>query len=379
MKVCLVYDFLTEYGGIERLMVNHARMLQEQGIEVEILTCYYDKKVLEKMGFGNIKVTNISSIKMPSEFLSLVLCFLGFNKLKKISSDLIMSYSFPSNFLIRNLQLKKIDYMNHVPRFLYMSTNDRWDWAKSTPGLKRPVSFILSLLFNEELIKLDKKLVNKNKLVFTNSSFTKAKIDPIYKIKSIVSYPPVDPVFTESKSKINKKFILCSGRIIPDKKFDWLIEICSMMKNKIPLYLSGQCNDSYKKELQRLAKRKNVKLKFLGRLSTDNLVKYYSSAEVFAFPVPLCDYGLVPIECLSCGTPVVLWGDGGGQAEQVVNGKNGYYAKPYNLNDFAKKIDFCIDNKFKNEHKTQIVKLAHKFAFATVKKGFIREIKKILY
>src|SRR3989338_9109983 len=109
IKVCLIYDFLTEYGGLERVMANHANMLKEQGFDIEILTCHYDKDVLKKMGFEGLKVTNISSIKTPSEFLSLALCFLGFNKIKNVKADIFLSYSFPSNFLIRKKIAKKVN------------------------------------------------------------------------------------------------------------------------------------------------------------------------------------------------------------------------------------------------------------------------------
>jgi hypothetical protein len=49
MKICLIYDFLTEFGGLEREIVSHARMLKDEGFEVEVLTCFYEPETLKKI------------------------------------------------------------------------------------------------------------------------------------------------------------------------------------------------------------------------------------------------------------------------------------------------------------------------------------------
>ena len=375
-KVCLIYDFLTEFGGLEREIVNHAKMLKQEGYSVEILTCFYDQNVLDKMGFSKLKVTSICSIKTKSELLNLVFCFLGFNKLKDFDPDLFISYSFPSNYLIRKKHSKKLFYINHYPHFLYLSGKEAGEWARSTKGLKRKVSLLLGFLFRSYLKKLDKILLKQNDVNVVNSYFTQKRLKKIYKVNMKVIYPPVDPIFKPTKKLIKDKFIFCPGRIIPDKKYELLIKAMSYMKNKTPLYFSGQGEEGYKKHLLKLAKSLNVKLKFLGHLSTKSLVKYYSSALCCAFPTPKEDFGLVPAESLSCGTPCVAWNDGGGPTEQIINDVTGFLAKPYNLKDFAKKLDLCIENNLK-KNKKKILSCAKRFSFTTIKNQFIREIKKI--
>jgi glycosyltransferase involved in cell wall biosynthesis len=378
MKISFVYEFLTETGGIERLMANNAKMLQEAGFDVEILTCHYNDETLRNTGLDKVKVKNISTVKTPRESLSMALCFLGLNKIKENKSDLFISYSFPSNYLIGDVKTKKINFLNHFPRWLNADLKDRYLWAKSTYGIKRMVAFFLSILFGKRLRTLDKSLVKNNDLIITSCNYLKKKIDPPYKINAMISYPPVDRVFKESKEKVKEKFILYSGRIIPDKKFDWLIEACSYMKNKVPLYLSGQGNEAYINELKAFASKKGVKLKFLGKLSTEDLIKYYSSAQLTAFPVPVCEYGMIAIEALACGTPSVVWGDNAGPAEQIIDGVNGFYAKPYDLKDFGAKMDKCIDSNLKQKNREKIKDSAKKFSYEDVKAGFVREIKKVL-
>src|SRR3989344_1329334 len=374
MKACLIYDFLTEYGGLERVMVNHANMLKEQGFDIEILTCHYDKDVLKKMGFEGFKVTNISSIKTPFEFLSLAFCFLGLNKIKKINADIFLSYSFPSNFLIRKKKAKRANYLNHLSHLLYFNMKDKIEWASSTQGLKRWTCVLISVFVKDWLKRLDQRLIKKNNLNFVNSKFTKKGLDKLYKIDTILSYPMLDPIFSPSKERIKENFIFSSSRIIPGKKYEWLIEACSYMKNKIPLYISGQYAERYKKSLEEQARRMNVKIKFLGKLSTEDLIKYYSSAALFAFPTPYFEFGLVPAESLACGTPIVVWADGGGQNDELLEGINGYGGKPHDLKDFAKKLDLLADGKFKEKNKEKIIASSKKFSYGEIKKNFIKEM-----
>jgi len=376
-KVYLVYEFLSEQGGLERELINHASFLKKAGYEVKVLTCHFDKKILSLLPFEGIDIEEISSIKTKSESLNLILCFLGLNNLSRYNPDLFISYSFPCNYLIRNKNTKKVNYINHFPHFLYLEGKEKIEWAKSTQGVKRWISVLLSWILGSLLKKMDSSLVRKNDVKFTNSKFTKKRIDKIYSINTIVSYPPIDPKFKRVNFKNKESYIFSSSRIIPDKKYDWLIKSVSLMKNKLPLYIAGSVENSYKQELVKLSEKLNVKIKFLGRLNTEEIRKYYSGAEVFAFAAPLEDFGLVPAEALICGTPIVVWGDGAGPTEQVADGKNGYSAKPYNLKDFAEKLDLCLDSKIKN-NKRRIINSAKKFTASSIEKGFMREIFKLI-
>ncbi len=380
MKVCLIYDFLTESGGLEREMANHAKMLKEEGFDVEVLTYHYDKEVLKRTGFDKIKVKNISFIKTNYEFLnifiSILSSFLGIYKLKE-NADLFITYSFPANYLIRNKKVKKINFMNHYPHFLYLKGKEKITWATSTKGIKRLFVVILSWFLGGYFKIIDRKLVRKSNLCFANSKFTKKRLDKIYGINCIVSYPPISSAFKPYKSKIKDKYIFVAGRVIPDKKYNWLIESCSYMKNKIPLYVSGDGSENYIKELRDMAKKCNVDIKFVEK-DFNSLIIYYTNASVFAFSTPKEDFGLVPAESLACGTPVVVWGDGAGPTEQIIDGVNGFWAKPYNKRDFAKKMDEVIDTKMKQKNREEIINSMRKFSYNEVKKGFVKEIKKII-
>ncbi|PIN89527.1 hypothetical protein COU57_06035 [Candidatus Pacearchaeota archaeon CG10_big_fil_rev_8_21_14_0_10_32_14] len=377
--VCLIYEFLSEQGGLEREIINHARFFQDNGFSVKILTCHLDKNILDLLPFEGLKVEEISIIKTPFESFNLMFCMIGFNKMNKYNPDLFFSYSFPSNYIIRNKKSKKINYVNHYPHFIYLKNEELDEWKNSTQGVKREFAAFLGKIFNRYFIKLDKKLIKLCDLLFMNSKFTQGRLDKLYNTRSIVSYPPLDKAFSNVKPTIIKeKYIFSSSRIIPDKKYEWLIGSVSLMKNKLPIYLAGSVDKDYKIKLMKYSKEKKVVLKFLGRLKTNEIINYYASAQVFAFPTPREDFGLVPAESLSCGTPVVAWGDGAGPCEQIIDGENGYLAKPYELKDFALKLDLILNSNLKTKNKINIIKSSQIFSYDNIKLQFMKEINNII-
>jgi len=376
MNIILFYEFLSEQGGLERELINHANFLREEGYNVAIMTCHKSKDIQKLLPFGDLKIIEVSLIKTPLQTLNLALSLLGLNKVGDINADLFISYSAPCNFLLRKKKQKKINYVNHYPHYLYLEGKEKIEWANS---FDRKISVFLSLILGKWLKKIDKKLLRENKLLFTNSLFTKKRIDSIYGVNTLISYPPIDPRIKTVKSLIDKKFIFSCGRIIPDKKFEWLIQSCSMMKNKLPLYVAGQGDQRYLNSLKSIANKSGVNLIFLGKLKTEEIIKYYSSAELFAFPTPGEDFGLVPAESITCGTPCVVWDDGSGPTEQIIDGVNGFYARPFELKDFADKMDKIINTKLKISNKKKILDSAKKFSSEEIKKDFVKKIESILY
>jgi len=389
-KIYLVYDFLTEEGGLERLMAMHGRALQKQGYEVKLIYGCVDPKLAREDMFSKLKIEDFSSVK-GSELKKILMNLLGFNKLKKYSdADCFISYSFPSNFLLRKFKCKKIMYMNHYPNFLYLPLKSRIKWI-ATP--KRALAFILGILFGGVLKKMDKKLVDDLDLVFINGKFTKRNVEKIYNFKRwVINYSPATEEFKKlnkrkvkyvlSKYNIKERFVLNSGRIIPDKRVDWLIKSFAIVSKKDPAELII-CGHGKRKEITRLKKLiKKIglekKVKILGFIPKEDLIALYNLAKVFAFTAPKEDLGCVPIEAMASGTPCVVWDDGAGPSETVTDGVSGFHAKPYNLNDFAKKIIFLLRGNFKRKNEKRIIKSVEKFTEKVQAKEFVKEVNKIM-
>ena len=85
-------------------------------------------------------------------------------------------------------------------------------------------------------------------------------------------------------------------------------------------------------ELQRRAAARDDVV-FLGFLDREELPTFYSALDAFAFPSPVETQGLVALEAIACGTPVVAV-DGGALSETVTDGETGYHYRPGDLEGF---------------------------------------------
>lgn len=77
---------------------------------------------------------------------------------------------------------------------------------------------------------------------------------------------------------------------------------------------------------------------FVGRLEKDDLRALYSSADVFAFPGIGESLGMVYLEAMCCGTPVVGC-MGSGPSQLVVQGKTGLLVEPDDVGGFARAVE----------------------------------------
>ena len=107
--------------------------------------------------------------------------------------------------------------------------------------------------------------------------------------------------YTESKQ--TKGYFLAVGRLIPYKKFDLIVETF----NKIGLPLKIVGTGIMENELRRQAKGN---IEFLGYTSEKELKKLYSECEALIFP-QIEDFGIVPLEAMASGRPVIALKKGG--------------------------------------------------------------------
>lgn len=87
---------------------------------------------------------------------------------------------------------------------------------------------------------------------------------------------------------------------------------------------------------------------YLGYIADENeLNTAYNAADVMIVPSTHENLPNTILESLSCGTPVVAF-DIGGNSDMIEHQKNGYLAKPYEVDDLVRGIQFCIENNVDN-------------------------------
>jgi glycosyltransferase involved in cell wall biosynthesis len=383
-NILIMYDFFSEQGGIERVMYFQAKTLMEQGYNVSFAFAYVDEK-LKKDRLGDFEVIEYGKLVfLRDETLQICSSIIRSEIVNKFKDfDLIICHSFPSSYLALRIKKKyKIPYivqLHHPPQFLY---NVDINWAKNS--FKRLFSYSIGRIFGGILRSFDKYcLINANDYFVAGKSVGRV-IKQTYGLNGTVLYPPVDRRFKIvkcnlrdlKKYNLNRDFIFGSGRIIKQKRFDYLIEAFSKLKKEnLQLVLAGRYDLKEKSNLEDLAKKLKVNVLFLGAVEMNDLIKFYNLAKVTVLTCPKEWFGLVPVESISCGCPVVAWADNFGPQETVIDGKTGFLAKPYLIDDMANKINFAINKKWNKKYLSNSIK---KFSEKEQSKVLINLVNRVL-
>ncbi len=142
----------------------------------------------------------------------------------------------------------------------------------------------------------------------------------------------------------NETLLLFVGRIEPLKGIDVLIEAASLLsqQDNVRLLIVGGDATAMPEiaTLREQAKRLGIypRVSFLGAVDHAQLPLYYSAADVTVVPSFYESFGLVAVESMACGTPVVA-SNVGGLATTIIDGETGYLVSPLTPKGFASAID----------------------------------------
>lgn len=136
-----------------------------------------------------------------------------------------------------------------------------------------------------------------------NSRFVARRIQKYYRRDSQIVYPPIDTgLFQCAPHK--EDFYLAAGRFVPFKRIDLVAEAFASMPDKT-LYLLGDGP-----EMAKIKQKAGANVHFLGFQPPEVVRDYMARAQAFIFPSEE-DFGIVPVEALASGTPVLAYAKGG--------------------------------------------------------------------
>lgn len=312
-KVALVTEELTQLGGAERVL----DALLELYPTAPVYTLVWDKeKTQHKYDKFDVRPSFIQKLPQGAKkykwYLWLFPRAIEAFDLKEF--DLIIS---SSSALIKGVKTNK--NQTHI---CYCHTPTRYLWGESSDYLKTaPIPKIIKPLMPIVfwfLRKWDLKVSKRPDFYIANSEFIKAKIKKYYDRDAIVIYPPVETERFKLGAKISDYFLLTS-RIEPYKKVDMVVEAF----NELGLKLKVVGNGTKKDEIEKLAK---INIEFTGRLSDEELSIAYRECLAYIFP-QVEDFGIVPVEAMASGRPVIAYKEGGA-LETVVEGVTGEFFTP---------------------------------------------------
>ena len=372
MKVALVHDYLNEFGGAERVLL----ALSEIFPKAPIYTAFYKRGSEGDKRFKDKKVIVSFAQKIPF-FAGKLHSPLRFLAPKIWSSFDLSQYdvviSSASWYVTKGFGAIEFCYCHTPPRWLY-GYKTSIEWQKYWPVR------VYGMIVGHFMRQYDFRQAQKVDYFIANSKEVKKRIEKFYRREAKVIYPPVFLPKTGEAGPHNKKkdYYLVISRIVGGKGIELAIKAASKQGFRLIIAGKGAGFNKQFNQLKRMAHqqlrssggqsryRARQVVEFVGQVSDEELVKLYSEAKGFLALAENEDFGITPVEAMSCGTPVIAF-RGGGYMETVLD-KTGVFFDDYSAKGLVKAIKKFEKKKFKRE---DCVKQAKKFS----KDRFKKEIK----
>lgn len=310
MKIAFVHEYLNQFGGAERML----QVMSAIFPDAPIYTLIYDADLTGHVFDGQtIKTSFLQNLPLTKNHHRLfpLLMPLAIEQFDFSEYDLVISISASfAKGIITKPSTKHICYCLTPPRFLWDDSQHLVDEFNFPKVIKTLIPLFISYLRiwdREASLRPDE--------YWSISSFIKERVKKYYNKDSSIIYPPVN-VSNFSVSNNLGNYFLMVGRLVPYKKFD--IAINTFNELGWPLKIAGTGP-----EINKLRKKAKKNIEFLGLVSDQKLSELYSYSKALVFPQEE-DFGIVPLEAMASGKPVIAY-KGGGATETVVEGKTGLF------------------------------------------------------
>jgi len=338
-------------GGMNVYVREVARKLGRLGHQVDIYTRVHDPRDSQVVTLGqNARLIHLRSGMGNETHKLLVFCHLpefacgveNFRKENALKYDLVFS-----NYWLSGLAGERLRSWWRVPHFITFHTLGAVKNAVRE-GEDEP----------ELRIESERQLAQNCQRIIATTRQEKADLATYYGAlpQSISVIPcgvdlelfqPRDEGIVREELGLNShRIVLFVGRLEPLKAVDKLIEAMRYLDgDNLRLLIIGG-DGSGQREVRRLKKlsqelRLEDKVSFLGMVKQEKLPYYYSAADVSVLPSYYESFGLVILESLACGTPVVTTRVG--DTENIIReGENGYLAESNNPAELAGKIALLL-------------------------------------
>jgi glycosyltransferase involved in cell wall biosynthesis len=309
MRVAIAHEWLTTLGGSERVV----EALLELYPDAPVYTTFLSSRNLPgSMAAWDVRTSFVQKLpflhRISQKYIPLFP--LAFESFDLSGYDLVISSS--------SACAKGVLTGPGTLHICYCHTPLRYAWE---PYLDRRFDFANPLLDAGNKLLLhylrlwDRLAADRVDYFIANSRNVAAKINKYYRRDAEVINPPVS-VERFPVEAARREYFLVISRLVPYKRVDLAVKAFSRLG--LPLKIAGDGP-----ERERLQEMAGPNVEFLGYVGDEDLPGLLTGALALIFPGEE-DFGIVPVEAMAAGRPVIGLGRGG-LLETVVEGKTGLF------------------------------------------------------
>lgn len=357
MRVAIVHDYLTQFGGAERVL----RVLMDLFPHAPVYTLVHDPRVtrgvLDTRRIRTSFLQRIPLARSRHRLFPLVMP-LAVEQFDLSAYDLVLSasHSFGKGVITKPETL-------HVS---YCFTPLRYAWDDSHRyvrefGVPALVRALVPLALTYVRI-WDVQAADRVDHFLTISEFVAERIRKYYGRESTVVYPPVDVDRFQLGLGLSDRFLVVS-RLLPYKRIDLAIEACNLLRFPLDVVGIGP-------EEERLRDLAGPTVRFHGFLPDEAVARLYASCRAFLFPQEE-DFGITVLEAAAAGRPTVAY-RGGGALETVIEGETGVLVDRQTAQSLAAGIEEALRRSW---DPTRIRSHALRFSVDAFRENFLGKLR----
>lgn len=295
MKVAIIHYWLVTMRGGENVLEELCRLYPQADIFTHVIVPDQISPVIR-----DHKITTSFIARLPGAARHyqkyLPLMPLALEQFDLRGYDLVISSeSGPAKGVITGADTMHICYCHTPMRYLW---NMYHDYRETAGPLTR---MVMTPAFGC-LRQWDYASAARVDFFVANSSAVQRRIAKTYRRASEVIHPPVAVESFRPADQVEDFFLYC-GQLVPYKRADIAVEAFNRLGLKLVVVGEGS-------DLPRLARMAGPNITLMGRQSGESLRGLYASCRALIFPGEE-DFGIVPVEAMASGRPVVAFGKGG--------------------------------------------------------------------
>ncbi|MBB94185.1 MAG: glycosyl transferase [Rhodobacteraceae bacterium] len=356
-KVALIHYWLVGMRGGEKVLESLCHLFPEADIFTHV---YAPDKVSDTIRRHKVTTTSIARLPLATRLYTKYVSQMprALEELDLSGYDLVISSeSGPAKGVIPQPEALHLCYVHSPMRYI-------WDHYGIYRRNADPITRRMMAPLTSQLRTADVTSAARVDGFAANSRFVQQRVMKYWRRDSRVIHPPVDVArFHPAPNTEVGSFYLYAGELTAYKRPDLAIEAFNRLG--LPLVVIGGPS----KAERALAKMAGPNIRFLGRVSDEKLRKYFGACRALIFPGEE-DFGILPVEVMAAGRPVIAYGKGGA-LDSVVDGETGLFFPDQTVDSLAHAVTRFEAERMHKLDSARIIAHARTFDEAHFRAGML--------